>query len=96
LSFTTLIIGNLGLILTNRSWTQTIFGILRSKNDALWWVLGGAILFLGLVLYIPAVKNMFHFTVLHSIDLLICLACGLLSIGWFEIFKYYTHHRHVS
>jgi Ca2+-transporting ATPase len=96
LAFTTLIIGNLGLILTNRSWTQTIFGILRSKNDALWWVLGGAILFLGLVLYIPAVKNMFHFTVLHPIDLLICLACGLLSIGWFELFKYYTHRRHIS
>ncbi len=41
LTFTTLIIANLGLILTNRSWSRTILSTLRSPNAALWWVLGG-------------------------------------------------------
>ena len=50
LTFTTLIVANLALILTNRSWTRTILTTLRTPNRALWWVLGGATLFLTLVL----------------------------------------------
>jgi Ca2+-transporting ATPase len=93
LGFTTLIIANLGLILTNRSWTQTTFATLRSKNPAVWWVVGGAALFLFFILYIPAIKNMFHFSVLHPKDFLVCLACGLGAVVWFEIFKFYTQRR---
>jgi hypothetical protein len=48
LSFTTLIIANLSLILTNRSWSRTILDSLRSPNAALWWVLIGVVAFLGL------------------------------------------------
>ena len=44
MTFTTLIVANLGLILVNRSWTRTILGTLRAPNAALWWVLGGATL----------------------------------------------------
>ena len=47
LTFTSLIIANLGLILTNRSWSQTAMAILRKPNAALWWVVGGATVFLG-------------------------------------------------
>ncbi|HEX9975028.1 MAG TPA: cation-translocating P-type ATPase, partial [bacterium] len=90
LTFTTLIIANLGLILTNRSWSRTILATLRSPNTAVWWVVGGAILFLGLVLYIPFARNMFKFSTLHAIDLLICLAAGVVSILWFESFKVFN------
>ena len=38
LSFTALIIANLSLILTNRSWSRTILATLRTPNKALWWV----------------------------------------------------------
>jgi Ca2+-transporting ATPase len=93
LTYTTLIIANLGLILTNRSWSKTILGTLRSRNQAVWWVIGGAVLFLGLVLNIPPLQEMFHFSTLHPKDLLICLACGFVGIIWFEFFKFYTHHR---
>ncbi|MDQ5858164.1 MAG: cation-translocating P-type ATPase, partial [Acidobacteriota bacterium] len=41
LAFTTLIVANLALILTNRSWSRTIIQSLRTKNSALAWVLGG-------------------------------------------------------
>jgi P-type Ca2+ transporter type 2C len=87
LTFTTLIIANLGLIMTNRSWTRTIFDTLRSPNPALWWVLGGALLFLGLVLCVPFLRNLFHFAKLDSIDILICLCAGAVSIAWFEVLK---------
>ena len=60
LTFTTLIIANLGLILTNRSWSRTILNTLRSPNRALWWVLGGAAVFLGIILYVPFMRSLFR------------------------------------
>jgi Ca2+-transporting ATPase len=87
LSFTTLIIANLGLILTNRSRSRTILSTLRSPNAALWWVLAGALFFLAIILYIPFLKKLFHFSTLHLIDLAISLAAGAFSIIWFEGFK---------
>ncbi|SYZ72650.1 Cation transport ATPase [Candidatus Zixiibacteriota bacterium] len=93
LTFTTLIFANLGLILTNRSWTRTIWQTLKSPNAALWWVIGGAFAFLGLVLFIPFLRDLFKFSQLHPIDLLICLAGGLVSIMWFELLKYFRGHK---
>ncbi len=87
LSFTTLIIANIGLILTNRSWSRTILSTLRCPNAALWWVLGGALFFLGMVLYVPFLRGVFHFSSLHFVDVLICLSAGVISILWFEGFK---------
>lgn len=94
LTFTTLIVANLGLILTNRSWTRTIFTTLRSPNTALWWVVGGALGFLALVLYVPALRNLFRFAYLHPIDLTVCLIAGGLSILWFEGLKMLNQHQH--
>jgi Ca2+-transporting ATPase len=87
LTFTTLIVANLCLILTNRSWLRTILATLSSPNPALWWVIGGTVLFLGLVLYIPFLRNIFKFDRLHSFDLWLCLGAGGLSILWFEGLK---------
>ena len=87
LSFTTLVISNVSLILVNRSWTQPIWKTLQVPNAALWWVIGGAMLFLGLALYVPFLQKIFHFSTLHLNDLGLCLACGFLSIVWFEILK---------
>jgi len=93
MSFTTLIVANLGLILVNRSWTRTILATLRTPNTALWWVLGGAALFLGLAISVPVLRSLFRFNVLHPIDLAICLAAGILSILWFEGLKVIHQYR---
>ncbi len=93
LSFTTLIVANLGLILTNRSWTRTIFSTLKRPNRALWWVLCGAVAVLGLVLYTPVLRGLFKFSELHPNDLLICLAAGVISVIWFEILKIFNRYR---
>jgi Ca2+-transporting ATPase len=93
MTFTTLIVANLALILTNRSWSRTIFGTVRARNAVLWWVVGGALVLLGLVLYVPFLRDIFGFAVLHLDDLAICLAAGLASIGWFEGLKLATGRR---
>jgi Ca2+-transporting ATPase len=85
--FTTLIVANLCLILTNRSWAGTIASTLRTRNMALTGVLAGALFFLVLVLYVPFLRQLFRFTTLHPVDLAICIGAGIISILWFEIAK---------
>src|SRR5574341_523149 len=87
LAFTTLIIANLGLIFANRSWSRTILETLKTSNTALWWVTGGAVAFLGLVLFFAFLRGLFRFSVLHPVDIVICLAAGVVSILWFEVMK---------
>jgi Ca2+-transporting ATPase len=89
LSFTTLVVANLGLIFANRSWTRTIWATLRTPNAALWWVIGGTTFFLGLALYVPFLRDIFHFSPLHLNDLALCLAGGFASVIWFEGLKFF-------
>jgi Ca2+-transporting ATPase len=42
LSFATLVVAFLTIILVNRSWTRTILSTIRAPNAALWWVVTGA------------------------------------------------------
>jgi Ca2+-transporting ATPase len=88
LTFTTLMISNLGLILTNRSWSRTFFATLRFPNKALFPVVIGAIIFLGIVLYVPFLIELFRFSALHSLDLLLCFSAGIGSVLWFEGLKW--------
>ena len=87
LTFTTLILANLGLILSERSSSRLSLKVLRSPNAALWWVVGGGLVFLALVLYVPFLRQLFSFSFLHPIDLTICLAGGAISLLWFEYLK---------
>ena len=87
LTYTTLIIANLGLILANRSWSRTILETMSTPNPALWWVVGGALAFLALVIYVPFIRELFGFAHLHFIDIAICFMAGIASIIWFEGLK---------
>jgi len=87
LTFTALVVANLALIFTNRSWSRGLIEILRTPNAALWWVVGGTLFFLALALYLPGLRELFRFSALHAADLALCFAAGVLSIAWFEIFK---------
>lgn len=90
LTYTTLIIANLGLILTNRSWSRTIMDTMSTPNPALWWVMGGALVFLAAVLYNPFLRELFGFAYLHPIDIAICFMAGITSVLWFEGLKMAT------
>jgi P-type Ca2+ transporter type 2C len=93
LSFTTLIVANIALILANRSWSQTIVSRIGSPNRALWWVAGGAAAFLGCALYVPALREVFRFSLLGAADVAMCLAVGGASVLWFEALKVLNRRR---
>jgi len=87
LTFTTLVVANIGLIFTNRSWAHPILTTLRWPNAALWGITSGALGALALVLYVPFLQELFRLAVLHPEDLALCLAGGLAGILWFEGLK---------
>ena len=93
LTFTALVIANLALIASNRSWSRNLFDILRTPNPAMWWVVGSAVAFLGLVLYVPFLRTLFHLSTLHPNDLGLCLLAGLACTAWFETLKAIQRHR---
>ena len=87
LTFSTLVIGNLGLILSNRSWQHSILSTLNTRNPALWWVTGGAFGFLLLALTTPFLREVFHFGTVTPYQLALSFAAGLGSVLWFELYK---------
>ena len=87
LTFATLVIGDLMLILSNRSWSRTILSTLRGSNPYLWWIIGGAFAVLVLVVFVPFFQALFRFGPPHRFDVLICLAGGVASLIWFEVWK---------
>jgi Ca2+-transporting ATPase len=100
LAFSTIVITNLGLILTNRSWSRPIWKTLFStKNYALRWIFGITILSLGLILYIPILNRMFRFAQPGPGFLIASLIAAAISIVWFEIFKivsnWHKGHRRI-
>jgi len=89
LTFVTLIVSNIAVILSNRSWTSNIFKIILTPNKAVKWVGGGAIIFLILILNIPFLLDLFQFEKIGIIETLICVIAGLFSIAWFELYKHF-------
>jgi Ca2+-transporting ATPase len=87
LAFTALVVANLGLILTNRSHSRSILKILRTPSPTTWWVIGGTLTFLILILGLPTLQKLFHFESLHRVDIVICLGVAVLSIILMEMLK---------
>ena len=87
LTFSTLVIGNLGLILVNRSWHHSVLKTAGQHNPALWWVIAGALVFLVLTLSLPILREVFHFAPITPMQFIYCVAAGVASVVWFELYK---------
>ena len=93
LSFATLVVSFVAIILVNRSWTRTAFAMMRAPNPALWWVISGTALGLVAILEVPALRRVFSFAPLHLDDLGLSLAAGVLCVLWFDVLKLLPAHR---
>ncbi len=89
LAFTTLIVGNLALIVTNVSWTRSFLATIRSKNKAMQYVVFGASIFLAAVLVVPAISDVFRFKPIGLYEVIACIGAGIGSVVWFELPKWY-------
>ena len=93
LTFTTLVVSNLALIFTNRSWVRSGLTMLRAPNPALWWVTSGTLVVLALTLSVPVLRDLFYFATLSVSDFAFSIAAGAAGVMWFELFKRFRQSR---
>ena len=88
MSFGTLMLGNIALVLVNRSQHLSIFQTFRErKNKTIKWVLGGGIGMLVLLVNVPIMRQAFNLAYLNVAQWLLVFAAGFGSVLWFEIYK---------
>lgn len=88
LTFAMLVLGNVFLILVNRSWTLTIIETLRHRrNPTVKWIVGAAVIVLIALVEIPQLSQLFLLGEISVLDWLVVLLAVLLSVSWFEIYK---------
>jgi Ca2+-transporting ATPase len=90
LTFAAFLLSNLALIFTNRSWSRVILAS-SLRDPTLWSVTGGALAFLGLVVYVPPLAKLFSFAPLGVDDLGLAAGAAALGITWFEVVKLMGH-----
>ncbi|MCA9595765.1 MAG: cation-translocating P-type ATPase [Myxococcales bacterium] len=94
LTFATLMVGNLGLIATNRSWTRSVIGNLRVPNLPARLIFLGAVVVLGATLFVPPVRDIFHFAPVPAGQLVVAIVGGaVLCLAWLELVKLVSRRR---
>ena len=87
-AFSTLVIANLALILSNRSKNGSLLASLRRPNKALWIVAAATLALLALAIEVPVLFKLFRFDT-PSPFVLFAVAClGALSALWFEVVRW--------
>ena len=87
LTFATLILTNLALILTNRSFSQPMWTTWRAPNPALRWLVAGAAGILAVILYVPLVGDLFRMSRPHAADAIVIVLAAVGALAWMEIVK---------
>lgn len=87
--FTTLLLSNVFLTLTNRSFYHSVFKTFQYKNNLLPAILAVTLLFITALLFIPGLQNLFRTTTLSLEQFMYCVAIALISTWWIEIIKWF-------
>ncbi|HQI74763.1 MAG TPA: cation-translocating P-type ATPase C-terminal domain-containing protein, partial [Candidatus Pacearchaeota archaeon] len=87
IAFVALVFSNLALILSNISWSKNIFESFRISGKATYIILSLAVAMIIISLYVPFLRNAFHFDILNVGDFLIAFACGIITMIIFEFLK---------
>ncbi|MFM2203194.1 MAG: hypothetical protein RLZZ605_158 [Bacteroidota bacterium] len=85
--FLTLIISNIFLTLTNRSFYYSIFTTIRYKNNLVGIIILLTIVLTLLLLFVPVFSKFFLFEFIGYKQGLVCFVVSLLSVFWIEIYK---------
>ena len=90
LVFGSLMVANIGLILTNRSRTLTIFETFSQReNRAVKWIVFGAATIVVSLLSFDPLRQIFDLGAISLGDWLTIFVTALLGVGWYEFFKFF-------
>ena len=87
LSFGSLVLGNISLIVVSRSKNDHLFKILQKTNPSQKWILSIGVVSFGFLVTIPFLRDRFQFTEPTLGGVLIIIASGLAGITWYELVK---------
>jgi len=87
MAFVTIVLGNLGLIIVNRSGLRSIVDTLRVPNRALWWVVVATLAGMAVAVYVPHAARLFLLAPLTAKELATCAFAAVASLAWFEVYK---------
>ncbi|MEM4258188.1 MAG: cation-translocating P-type ATPase [Candidatus Thermoplasmatota archaeon] len=93
LTFITLVVANVMLIVVNLSWSQTLRTTIKTHNKAFWLVIVGAFASLFFILGIPSLRELFRFTEIAVLDLVIVFLIGLGSVLWIKLIRRRPCHQ---
>ena len=85
--FNTLIISNIFLTFTNRSFTESIFKTIKFKNSLAPFIIIISITFLALINFVPFLKNQFLLSNITAENFLFCFIIASVSVLWLEVYK---------
>ncbi len=86
--FTALIFANIALSLANRSFYYSMFESFKYKNKLFPLITAAVVVLLIVILYVPAVAGFFQVSSLNFRELVICFSVALVSVLWFEVYKW--------
>jgi Ca2+-transporting ATPase len=88
LMFITLVLSNIFLTLSHRSFYESVFAMFRVRNHLLWIMLSATLALLFVSLLVPQVKIWFGFCSLSWLEFLLCFCVSLSGTWWIEILKW--------
>lgn len=91
--FIMLLISNTFLTFANRSFTKSIARTIQYKNNLVAAVIIGGVLFLAVIYFIPAIRDLFGLAAISLQSFGLCLLAAFVGVAWFEVYKVVRHHR---
>lgn len=87
-AFTVLVLSNIFLTLSNRSFSQSVIQTIFRPNRLLWIMLTTTFLILCATLFVPQFQLLFDFAPLTYGQIRYCLVSSLVGVFWIEIYKW--------
>lgn len=87
ISFATLVLGNLSLVVVSRSKNAHFFAIMKKQNIVQYWIIGIAISLLVLFTSTPFMRERFQFSEFTSDAVWIVVLATIFGLLWYELIK---------
>lgn len=88
MAFITIVLGDIFLITTNLSKTESVIKVLQKKNYAYYFIVSFTLLLLVIITTVPGPRELFHFAGLSPLSIAVSVGMALLGFFWFEGLKH--------
>ncbi|MFZ1703460.1 MAG: cation-translocating P-type ATPase [Saprospiraceae bacterium] len=86
--FIHLIIANIILTLTNRSFQHSAWTMLKTRNNLLVYIILLTLAMTFSIILIPSFRSFFQLTMISTFEFIVAISLGFFSVIWFEVYKW--------